>query len=268
MNYTVLVVEDEFDQRRAVIERVDWAAAGFEVIGEAENGVEALELLETLEPDLILTDIKMPMISGLELAERVREIRPVTQMVILSGYDSFEYARKAINYNIISYLLKPISSKELSEELFNIKKRMDEQLRRVTQNLDSDSERKLQRMQINNFLLPLMLGSNEEKPEEAELDATAIELGIIDTDSSPRFCVIVSKFKNSEGNPATDKKHADFIDAVLGKYMRSVSFLVYGRVVTLAIISGNGELSNILDLPLKETVQTAKECCRKAVLSE
>ncbi len=113
MNYTVLVVEDEFDQRRAVIERVDWAAAGFEVIGEAENGVEALELLETLEPDLILTDIKMPMISGLELAERVREIRPVTQMVILSGYDSFEYARKAINYNIISYLLKPISSKEL-----------------------------------------------------------------------------------------------------------------------------------------------------------
>lgn len=146
MNYTVLVVEDEYDQRRAVIERVDWAAAGFQVIGEAENGVEALELLETLEPDLILTDIKMPMISGLELAERVREIRPVTQMVILSGYDSFEYARKAINYNIISYLLKPISSKELSEELFNIKKRMDEQLGRVTQNLDSDSERKLQRM--------------------------------------------------------------------------------------------------------------------------
>ena len=258
MNYTVLVVEDEYDQRRAVIERVDWAAAGFEVIGEAENGVEALELLETLEPDLILTDIKMPMISGLELAERVREIRPVTQMVILSGYDSFEYARKAINYNIISYLLKPISSKELSEELFNIKKRMDEQLGRVMQKPDADSERKLQRMQINNFLLPLMLGSNEEKPEEAELDATAKELGIIDADLSPRFCVIVSKFKDAEGNPATDKEHADFIDAVLGKYMRSVSFLVYGRVVTLAIISGTGELSNILDLPLKETVQTAK----------
>lgn len=85
MKYTVLVVDDERDQRRALIERVDWSSAGFEVIGEAENGVEALDLIESLEPDLILTDIKMPMISGLELAAKVREIRPVTQIVILSG---------------------------------------------------------------------------------------------------------------------------------------------------------------------------------------
>ena len=105
MNYTVLVVDDEHDQRRALIEKVNWAAAGFEVIGEAENGVEALDIVETLEPDLILTDIRMPMISGLELAAKVREIRPATQIVILSGYDSFEYAQTAINYNIISYLL-------------------------------------------------------------------------------------------------------------------------------------------------------------------
>lgn len=258
MNYTVLVVEDEYDQRRAVIERVDWAAAGFEVIGEAENGVEALELLETLEPDLILTDIKMPMISGLDLAEKVREIRPATQMVILSGYDSFEYARKAINYNIISYLLKPISSSELSEELFNIKKRMDEQLDKIMPKQDPDLERRLKSMQINSFLLPLMLGSNEEKPEEAELNATARELGIIENGDLPHFCIIVSKFKSNDGNPATGKEHPDFIDAILGKYIRSFSFLVYGRVVSLAIISQPGELSNTLDLPLKEIVQTAK----------
>ena len=123
MNYTVLVVEDEHDQRRALIERVKWNDAGFEVIGEAENGVEAIDLVETLEPDLIITDIKMPMISGLEMAAKVRELRPATQIVILSGYDSFEYARTAIDYNIISYLLKPISSSEMSEELFEIRRR-------------------------------------------------------------------------------------------------------------------------------------------------
>ena len=105
MKYTVLVVDDEQEQRLALIERVDWESAGFEVVGEAENGVEALDVLESLEPDLILTDIKMPMISGLELAARVREIRPATQVVILSGYDSFEYAQTAIKYNIISYIL-------------------------------------------------------------------------------------------------------------------------------------------------------------------
>ena len=124
MKYTVLVVEDEFEQRRAIIERVNWDAAGFEVVGEAENGVEALDLIETLEPDLILTDIRMPMLSGLELAVKVRKIRPATQIVILSGYDSFEYARTAINCNIISYLLKPISSAEMSEELLEIRRQL------------------------------------------------------------------------------------------------------------------------------------------------
>lgn len=89
MKYTVLVVDDEQEQRRAIIGRVNWEAAGFAVVGEAENGVEALDQIETLQPDLILTDIRMPMISGLELAARVRELRPATQMVILSGYDSF-----------------------------------------------------------------------------------------------------------------------------------------------------------------------------------
>lgn len=128
MNYTVLVVDDEQEQRRALIEKVQWAAAGFEVVGEAENGVEALDLVETLEPDLILTDIRMPMITGLELAARVRQLRPATQMVILSGYDSFEYARTAIDYNIIRYLLKPISSAEMSQELFDIHRRMDERV--------------------------------------------------------------------------------------------------------------------------------------------
>lgn len=258
MNYTVLVVEDEHDQRRALIERVNWAAAGFEVIGEAENGVEALDVVESLEPDLILTDIKMPMISGLELAARVRELRPATQIVILSGYDSFEYAQTAINYNIISYLLKPISSAEMSEELFEIRRRMDEKLGSVIAAPDADLQKQLHRLSLDRFLLPLMLGSNEEQPEEAELTARAEELGIIKKGTSPRFCVLVSKFKNSDGISCTGKEHADFIDTVLSHYLYSVSFIVYGRAVTLVVTQNEGEMSNILELPLRETVQTAK----------
>ena len=93
-----------------MVDRVKWAEAGFTVIGEAENGAEALDKVEALEPDLIFTDIRMPMITGIELAARVREMRPATQMVILSGYESFEYAQAAIQYNIVSYLLKPVSA--------------------------------------------------------------------------------------------------------------------------------------------------------------
>lgn len=103
--YSVLVVDDEIRQREAVIGNVDWQRAGFEVVGGAENGIEALDLLEKLEPDLVLTDIKMPLMTGLELAKRTREIRPATKFVILSGYDDFEYAQEAFKYNVIRYLL-------------------------------------------------------------------------------------------------------------------------------------------------------------------
>ena len=259
MKYTVLVVEDEHDQRRALIGNVDWASADFEVIGEAENGVEALDVLETLEPDLILTDIKMPLISGLELAARVREIRPATQVVILSGYDSFEYAQTAINYNIISYLLKPISPDEMSKELTKIHKRMDERFSVVSKAHSIGTKEQLRELSIDNFLLPLMLGSNEEQPDDSELFNTAKELGIIKEDCvNPRFCVLVTKFKNADRITKTEKSHASFLDSVFSRYFHSESFIVYGRAVTLAVITGEGELSNILELPLLEIVQTTK----------
>ena len=72
------------------------------MVGEAENGIEALELVERMEPDLLLTDIRMPFVSGIELARQVREVRPTTQIAFLSGFDEFSYAQQAIQYNIIS----------------------------------------------------------------------------------------------------------------------------------------------------------------------
>ena len=123
--YTVIVADDEQEIRRSLIRKVDWGSVGFQVIGEAENGAEALELTEKLEPDLLLTDIRMPFISGIELARQVREIRPATQIAFLSGFDDFSYAQQAIQYNIISYLLKPISSSELEKELLKMKELFD-----------------------------------------------------------------------------------------------------------------------------------------------
>lgn len=264
MNYTVLVVDDEQEQRRALIEKVQWAAAGFEVVGEAENGVEALELVETLEPDLILTDIRMPMISGLELAARVRQLRPATQMVILSGYDSFEYARTAIDYNIIRYLLKPISSAEMSEELFDIRRRMDEKIGSMLAQPDPDVTRELHRARMEEFLMPLMLGSNELRPEEETLLAKARELNLLPPERTDyRFCVLVSKFSGADGSPATDRTHEEFIRKVMEHYMPCETFVVYGRAVTLAVIDAQGELSNLLELPLRELVQTARRMLRQ-----
>ena len=122
MKYTVVVADDEEEIRRSLVRRVKWEEIGFEVVGEAENGADALELVEELEPDLLLTDIKMPFLSGIELARAVREVRPMVQIAFLSGFDDFTYAQQAIQYNIVSYMLKPISAKEIEAELIKIKK--------------------------------------------------------------------------------------------------------------------------------------------------
>lgn len=87
--YTVVVADDEEEIRRGIIKKVRWEELGFRVVGDAENGVEALELVEKLEPDLLLTDIRMPFMSGIELARQVREIRPTVQIAFLSGFDDF-----------------------------------------------------------------------------------------------------------------------------------------------------------------------------------
>ena len=107
--YTVIVADDEDELREAVCMMTPWQDFGFCLVGSASNGLDALQLVEKLEPDLLLTDIRMPFISGIELARQVREIRPATNIAFLSGYDDFEYAQQAIQYNIISYMLKPLT---------------------------------------------------------------------------------------------------------------------------------------------------------------
>lgn len=115
--YTVVVADDEDELREAVCTMIPWEALGFHLVGNASNGLDALELVERLEPDLLLTDIRMPFISGIELARQVREIRPAMHIAFLSGFDDFEYAKQAIQYNIISYMLKPLTMDGLAAEL-------------------------------------------------------------------------------------------------------------------------------------------------------
>lgn len=125
--YTVIVADDEDELRDAVCSMIPWEDCGFRLVGSASNGLDALQLVEKLEPDLLLTDIRMPFISGIELARQVREVRPATNIAFLSGFDDFEYAQQAIQYNIISYMLKPLTVEGLGAELRVIRQKIDAQ---------------------------------------------------------------------------------------------------------------------------------------------
>lgn len=252
--YTALVVDDEQELRQAIIESVDWEKAGFRVVGDAGNGIDALELAEKLEPDLILTDIKMPMMTGLELAKQVRELRPATQVVILSGYDDFGYAKAAIEYNIIGYLLKPISAAELSAELENIRQKMDKYFAKM-RGAESD-ELSAKRLEITEFLLPILLGNGEDSPSEEVLRRRAAELGLFTPDASCSYAVIAAKFKDADLVTCTGPSHIDFVNNILRGYLAAESFLVNGRIISL-VRSDSDNLGDALRLPSRELVQNA-----------
>ena len=125
--YRVLLADDEEEIRAGISRKIDWSSLGFALVGEAENGAEALELAEQLRPDVVLTDIKMPFMDGIELCRRLKQSLPASKLVVFSGFDDFEYARQAVGMNVFEYILKPISAPELSGVLERLKAQLDEQ---------------------------------------------------------------------------------------------------------------------------------------------
>ncbi|HHV99589.1 MAG TPA: response regulator [Clostridiaceae bacterium] len=118
----VMIVDDEFYFREALKISIPWNEIGLEVCGEAKNGKDALEKVETLNPDIILADINMSIMDGLEFIKRTREKDISSKIVIITGYSEFDYARQAVQLGVYNYLLKPVNEEELVNTLLDIKK--------------------------------------------------------------------------------------------------------------------------------------------------
>ncbi len=126
--YRIMLVDDEEEVRKAIICKMDWEQLGFTVVGDAENGEDALEKLDQLEPDVVMTDIRMPYMDGLALTSRIREKYPSMKVLVFSGYDDFEYAQQAIKLGVIEYILKPVNGEELAEILNRVRVSLDEEI--------------------------------------------------------------------------------------------------------------------------------------------
>ena len=109
----VLVVEDEEMIRKGIVLAVDWAALDCVVVGEASNGEEALAAVERYAPSLIITDLKMPKMDGIEMLRQLRERGNRAYVIILTAYDSFSYAQSALRLGAVDFLLKPFHDGEL-----------------------------------------------------------------------------------------------------------------------------------------------------------
>ncbi len=124
--YQVFLVDDEPWALVVLKNMIAWSDYGFSVSGEAEDGEQALERIEHTNPDLIISDIRMPGMDGLALMEKLRKLGRRTQVLLVSGYTDFEYARKAMQLGCAGYLVKPVEEKELTEALKRVRLILDE----------------------------------------------------------------------------------------------------------------------------------------------
>ena len=179
----IIVVDDEPIYRKYLIQSVEWEKYGFEVCCEAKNGIDALEKIHEYKPDIGLVDINMPFMNGLELIEKLREESINMAVILVTGYNEFEYARKAIKLGAVDYILKPFDQDELMVPLLNTKEKIK------TEHLEHKEEVELVRERLLNMLV-----GNEFTLDEDETINRLKKVGI--TVYSSLFRVIVVEIDN------------------------------------------------------------------------
>ncbi|WP_017810748.1 response regulator [Clostridium saccharoperbutylacetonicum] len=126
-----VLIDDEYIVVEGLKAIVNWSGFGIEVVGSASDGVSGLELIEKEKPDIVFTDITMPRMNGLTLIENAKKIIPSGVFIIFSGYNEFEYARKALSLGVIDYLDKPVTIDKVEETLKEAIKIIDKKKKKL-----------------------------------------------------------------------------------------------------------------------------------------
>jgi two-component system response regulator YesN len=157
--YKLLIVEDEKWEREGLVEFIDWTELGISIVGTASNGSTGLRLAKETRPDMILTDIRMPIMDGMELARNIRQFLPDCRIIIITGYDDFEYAKEAIDLGVYDFILKPVQKQQLTDVIKRTVKSISDEIysnehvnilkQQITEYLYDDREK---------FLLKLVQG--------------------------------------------------------------------------------------------------------------
>ena len=233
--YKVFVVDDEIVIREGLRNNIDWEANGFQLVGEAPDGEIALPMIRDEKPDILITDIRMPFLDGIALCREVRRVMPWIQIVILSGFDSFDYAKQAISLGVQEYLLKPISSDELKSVLSRLVKSIEkEQMER------QDLEKLRQQMRNGKMLVQeqiisnvIMNGVSETEGRKICTQMRSFGINLL----SSYYAVI--EFRATSGDPDYTDMHANLMK-LMERCCDSV-FLSSGEGFLNALVLGDSE---------------------------
>ena len=242
--FKVFLVEDEIVVREGIRNNILWEQYGFLYVGDAADGELALPMIRQIQPDLIITDIKMPFMDGLSLIELVRKELPKTKVVIISGYDDFSYAQQAISMSVEQYLLKPVVKEKMVEILIDLQKKMEAEKRqeeylsrfhREAQEYETFSRRR--------FFEQIVTGGLSV----SEISETAKAMGM--DLNAPCYSIVLFSLNNAGYDGSAPESYTDELAAVQGKVTQYIfshpELLLFRWNVTTYAILVRGEKDDI-----------------------
>lgn len=235
----LIIADDEKWVRTTIKSIIPFDKLNLALSCEASNGIEALELCRQYEPDILLTDIMMPGLTGLELMKEVRKLLPNLRIVVISGYNDFEYAKTAMKYGIADYLLKPIDEKELTQVLERIGIELGEQKRiKKVKEVEEEQYKKALPVICEAFLNQVISNNNMTADNiRSELHKYGIEFPKNDY----TLCITApdTNLKTEEGRVA-QQYYKTIVKRTMKRYTKAVSFpLEKDKTVLVSIINNN-----------------------------
>ncbi len=224
--YSVFAVDDEPIVLEGIRSKIDWEGSNFAFAGEATDGEIALSMIHEIKPDILITDIKMPFMDGLQLAEAIKRTQPWIKIIILSGHDEFDYAKKAISIGIEDYLLKPFTPEELLASLKKTAAQIDKERKQLSDISKLREELKSSETLIKKeFLNNLVHGSadtNTVMQKCAELGISLI---------SRYYKVLISRIESKTGNTKNQQEACSLLNSYSAAINEAVSFFHHSNLL-------------------------------------
>ena len=217
--YSVFAVDDEPIVLEGIRSKIDWEGSGFTFAGEATDGEIALSMIQEIKPDILITDIKMPFMDGLQLSEAIKRTQPWIKIIILSGHDEFDYAKKAISIGIEDYLLKPFTPDELLASLNKTASQIDKERKQLSDISRLREELKSSETLIKKeFLNNLVHGAVETNAIMDKCNELGINL------ISRYYKVLISQIESKSGNSQNQQEACSLLNSYSAAWEQAVSF--------------------------------------------
>jgi len=249
----IFLVEDESIMREGLRDNMPWQQFGYQFVGEAADGETALPLIRKTRPDVLLTDIKMPFMDGLSLSRIVAKEFPNMKIIILSGYDDFEYARQAIQIGVEQYILKPVTRETLKKVLLEVKAKIDsEKEEKINLEKIQSERREYELMSRRTFFEKVFSGRLLVQEIYTEMEKFSIDL------EGPCFNLIMvsvqRKSKTAARQTADSQKFIRCQDEMMHYFLRFPEYIIFNWNMNTCGILIKGE-ADMMEMHTRKALQ-------------